>query len=198
MLNWPIQVWVIERIYLYRILLLSSSNRKYQPFPLLSYFSHGCVPKVVVPAYCVDFTYIPGKLRFAFFNFCTALWRVPIVEYIMARWLDSFVCTLHYLIIIIMHTIWRYWTSKIFVRYILSSVCLRLSELSFMQYMGLCVFSSPFSLMMIVRKYVLHLITITNSELWPICHCLWLGHDTMVCAEWLFIFLYIWFISPQP
>ena len=39
------------------------------------------------------------------------------------------------------------------VRYILSSVCLRLSqfsEFSFMQYMGLCVLSLPISLLMIV------------------------------------------------
>ena len=37
-LNWPIRVYVIERIYSWPI-LLSSSNRKYPPFPLLSYFS---------------------------------------------------------------------------------------------------------------------------------------------------------------
>ena len=36
--NWPISTQVIERIYLW-LMWLSSSNRKYQPFPLLSYFS---------------------------------------------------------------------------------------------------------------------------------------------------------------
>ena len=33
----PFQFWVIERIYL-QLMLLSSLNRKYPPFPLLSYF----------------------------------------------------------------------------------------------------------------------------------------------------------------
>ena len=39
---------------------------------------------------------------------------------------------------------WSHWTYKMFVRYILSSVCLRLSEFSqfsFMPLIGLCVFS---------------------------------------------------------
>ena len=66
-----------------------------------------------------------------------------------------------------------------------TSVCLRLSQfaqLYFMQYMGLCVSSLPVSLMMIVRICVLYLIIIIKSEVWPICHCLWLGHETMVCT----------------
>ena len=50
--------------------------------------------------------------------------------------------------------IWRHWTYKMPVRYILSSVWVRLSifsELSIIQYMGLCVFSVPISLVMIER-----------------------------------------------
>ena len=49
--------------------------------------------------------------------------------------------------------IWRHWTNKILVRYMLPSVCLRLrqfSQLSFIQYKGLCVFSLPNSPVMIV------------------------------------------------
>ena len=67
---------------------------------------------------------------------------------IMAWWSHSFIFTFHSLIIIIMRTnlIWRYWTSKILVRYILSSVCLRLSQF-------------------------FHIIII-KSKVWPICHCL--------------------------
>ena len=56
--------------------------------------------------------------------------------------------------------VWRYSTSKILV-------CLRLSQfsqLSFMQYTRLCVFSLPISLIKIVRIRVLYLITIINSE----------------------------------
>ena len=79
--------------------------------------------------------------------------------------------------------IWKYGTSKIFARYILSNVCLRLSQfsqLSFMQYMGLCVFSLPISLMMILRIHVLVLVIIMKLEIWPICYCLWLG----TCSVW--------------
>ena len=89
------------------------------------------------------------------------------------------------------------WTSKILVRYILSCVCLWLSQfsqLSSMQFRGLCVFSLPISLMMIVRICVLHLIIIITPEVWPICHCSGLGHETVVCLS-IFLWkraLYYW------
>ena len=54
--------------------------------------------------------------------------------------------------------IWRHWTNKMLVRYMLPSVCLRLrlfSQLSFFQYMGLCVFSLPNSPVMVVRMCTL-------------------------------------------
>ena len=56
--------------------------------------------------------------------------------------------------------IWNYWTSKMFFMYMLSSVCLRssqLSWLSFMQYMGLCVISLRVSLViiMIIWLYII-------------------------------------------
>ena len=54
--------------------------------------------------------------------------------------------------------IWRHWTYKMAVRYILSSVWMRLSifsQLSIIQYMGLCVFSLPISLVMIEMIYTL-------------------------------------------
>ena len=54
--------------------------------------------------------------------------------------------------------IWRHWTYKMPVRYILSSVWVRLSifsQLSIIQYMGLCVFSLPISLVMIEMIYTL-------------------------------------------
>ena len=76
-----------------------------------------------------------------------------------------------------------------------SSVCLTLSQLpqlSFMQYIGLCVFSVSISLMMIVRICVLYLIIIIKSEVWSICHCLRLRHETMVCAECLLIFYHVY------
>ena len=68
-------------------------------------------------------------------------------------------------------SLWRHsnGTSKMIVRYILPSVCVRLSQfsqLSVMQYMGLCVFSLLMSLTTIVRIRVLRLIII-KSEVLP-------------------------------
>ena len=80
------------------------------------------------------------------------------------------------------------------VRYILSSVWVRLSifsPLSIIQYVGLYVFSLPISLVMIERIYILCLFIIIKSEVWTIIHCLGLGHETMVSAVCLSIFLWI-------
>ena len=54
--------------------------------------------------------------------------------------------------------IWRHWTYKMPLRYILSSVWVKLSifsQLSIIQYMGLCVFSLPISPVMIEMIYTL-------------------------------------------
>ena len=76
---------------------------------------------------------------------------------------------------------------------ILSSVFLRLnqySQLSVVQYMGLCAFSLPISLMMIVRICIHHLIIIIiKSEVCQTCHCLELCYKTVVCAVCLSTFL---------
>ena len=93
--------------------------------------------------------------------------------------------------------IWRHWTYKVPVRYILSSVWVRLSifsQLSIIQYMGLHVLSLPFSLVMIERiyMYILCLIIIIKSDVWTIIHCLWLGHETMVCAVCVPLYFYKW------
>ena len=88
---------------------------------------------------------------------------------------------------------WRHWTHKMPVRYILSSVWVRLSifsPLSIIQYMGLYVFSLPISLVMIEIIYILCLIIIIQLEVWTITHCLGLGHETMVSAVCLSIFLF--------
>ena len=80
------------------------------------------------------------------------------------------------------------------VRYILSSVWVRLSifsQLSIIQYVGLCVLSLLISLVMIEREYIyiLCLIIIIKSEVWPITHRLGLGHETMVYVVCLSVFL---------
>ena len=92
--------------------------------------------------------------------------------------------------------IWRHWTYKIPVRYILSSVWVRLSIFSrlsiiqsIIQYVGLCVFSLPTPLVTIERIYILCLIIMIKSEVWTFTHCLGLGHETMACAVCLSTFL---------
>ena len=90
---------------------------------------------------------------------------------------------------------WRHWIYKMPVRYILSSVWARLSilsQLTIIEYAGLCVFSLPISLLMIERIHILCLIIILKSEVWTITHCLGLGHETMVCTVCLSIFLWNW------
>ena len=57
-----------------------------------------------------------------------------------------------------MQLIWSHWTYKIPVKYIASSVWVRLSKFSqlfILQYLGLCDFSLPISLAMIERLYIL-------------------------------------------
>ena len=80
------------------------------------------------------------------------------------------------------------------VRYNLSSVWVRLSifsQLSIILCVGLCVFSLPISFVMIERIYILCLIIIIKLEVSTITHCFGLGHETVVCAVCLSIFLWI-------
>ena len=177
-------------------MLLSSSNRKYPAFPLFSYFS------VVVCLRCL-LHHILSLIVYTFRENREFVF-ISIVQF----WMNAnsrirfglhmvFVC----LYITPSHHhcenfIWRHWTYKMPVRYILSSVWVRLSifsQLSIIQYVGLCVFSLPISFVMIESIYILCLIIIIKSEVWTITHCLGLGHETMVCAVCLSIFL--WEIS---
>ena len=82
------------------------------------------------------------------------------------------------------------------VRYILSSVWVRLSRFSqlssiqsIIQDVGLCVFNLPTPRVMIEIIHIRCLIIIIKSEVWTITHCLGLGHGIMVCAVCLSIFL---------
>ena len=78
------------------------------------------------------------------------------------------------------------------LRYILSSAWVRLSV--FLSYplfnIWGCVFSVyPFPLWWL-REYTLCHIIIIKSKVWIIIHCFGLGHETMVCAVCLSIFLW--------
>ena len=166
---------MLGRIYL-QLILFSSSNWKYQFYPLLSYFSWlsawgGCT------IICCPFHMYPGKADFVSFitvyfndacnDACSdTLWPDVRIR-LFLLYTTSLSSSCRY--------IWRYWTPNILVRYILSSVCIRLSQfcpLSFMPYRGLCVFSLSRSLAMILRIYVRHLIFFITSEVWPTCSVL--------------------------
>ena len=84
----------------------------------------------------------------------------------------------------------RHWACQIqFVECV--SKIKHISQLSIIQYVGLCVFSLLTSFVMIGRIYILCLIIIIKSEVWTITHCLGLGHETMVCAVCLSIFFHL-------
>ena len=91
--------------------------------------------------------------------------------------------------------IWRHWTYKMPVRYILSSVWLRLSifsQLSIIQYMGLCVFSLPISLVMIEMIYTFshHHHQIGSMNYYPLFRARsW--NNGMRCMS-IFLLYYFW------
>ena len=175
-------------------MLLSSSNRKYPPFPLLSYFPWLCAWDV----WCVIFTYstyckyVPGKPGICFQYHCAVYDEC---KYSDTFWLSD--CTRLFVqytisLLSLCKLIWRHRTYKMLVRYILSSVWVRLSifsPLSIIQYVWLYEFSLPISLVMTEIIYILCLIIIIKSEVWTITHCLGLGHETMVSTVCLSIFL---------
>ena len=87
--------------------------------------------------------------------------------------------------------IWRHWTYKMPIRYILWSVWVRLSIIFSYPLYNIrgCVFSVyPFPLWWL-SDYILCLIIIIEPEVWTSIHCLGLGHETMVCAVCLSLFL---------
>ena len=141
--------------------------------------------------------YNPVKLGFCFlYNCAVVLWCAQITEYIMARWTYSFVCTLHHLIFIIMQTylkVLNFLKACQVAGYTLSSVCLRLCLSQFsplFNYLSCniwgCVAAYPF-LMWWLRE--LYLIVVAKSKVRNIDFILGLGHETMVCAVCLSMFV---------
>ena len=174
-------------------MLLSSSNWKYPPFPLFSYFS------VVVCLRCL-LHFILSLIVYTFWENREFVF-ISIVQFIMNA--NSWIRFGLQIVIVCLYItpshyhhcanfIWRHRTYKMPVRYNLLIVWVRLSifsQLSIMQYVGLCVFNLPISFVMIEMIYILCFIVIIKSEVWTITHCLGLGHETMVCAVCLSIFL---------
>ena len=102
-----------------------------------------------------------------------------------------YVCTRHYPIIIIMHTylkILNYGNACTFCLACVSKIKSGLSIIFYAIYGAVRIQPNHFR-MMVVRIRVLCLIIIMKSEVWPICHCLGLRRETIVCAVYIFIFL---------
>ena len=190
--NWSISVlgdW--KDISIAHVIIIIKSE--VSTFPTVIIFFHGCVPEMFVTSFSVTYCiYVPGKPGIYFHYYCAVYDEC---KYSDTFWLaDRTRLFVQYTISLssLCKFIWRHWTYKMPVRYILSSVWVRLSifsPLSIIQYVGLYVFSLPISVVMIERVYILCLIIIIKSEVWTITHCLGLGHETMVSAVCLSIFL---------
>ena len=173
-------------------MLLSSSNRKYPPFPLLSYFS------VVVCLICL-LHHILSVIAYMLRE------NREFVFIIIVQFMMSANILIHFGLQIVL--VFLYSTPSHYrhcanlskgielikcLLDIFCQVCVRLSIFSLLciiQYVRLYVFSLPISLVMIERIYILCLIIIIKSEVWTITHCLGLGPETMVSAVCLSIFL---------
>ena len=171
--NWPILVlgdW--KDIYIAHVIIIIKSE--VSTFPIVITFSRGCVLEMFATSYSVTYCiYVPGKPGICFHYYCAV--------YDECKYSDTFWLA-DRTRLFVQHTIslsslckliWRHWTYRMPVRYILASVWVRLSifsPLSIIQYVGLYVFSLPISLVMIERIYILCLIITSNRkyELLPI------------------------------
>ena len=131
---------------------------KVSTFPIVIFF-RGCVPEMFVTSYSVTCClYVPGKPGICFHHYCAVYDEC---KYSDTFWLaDRTRLFVQYIISLssLCKLIWRHWTYKMLVRYILSSVWVRLnifSPLSITQYVGLYVFSLSISVVMIERIYTL-------------------------------------------
>ena len=87
---------VLRGLYLRNIMISSIS--------IAVIFFRGCVPDVIVLSYTVGYKNVSRRSCVVFLLLLYSLTMCANIEYIMARWSYSFVCTLKYLIIIIMQT----------------------------------------------------------------------------------------------
>ena len=156
---------------------------------------HWYIANYVLPYSVIYNIYISGTLGPCFNYLCSVYWCS--VYGICKRWdtlwpAGRVLLFADYTISLLSlcRLIWRHWPNKMLLSYMLPSLCLRLrlfSQLSFIQYMGLCVFAYPIRLSWL-WEYVLYLIIIIKSEVWITNHCLGLGHETMVCNIFITMF----------
>ena len=155
--NWPISVlgdW--KDISIAHVVIITKSE--VSTFPIVITFFRGCVPEILLSWYSVTYCiYVPGIPGICFHYYCAVYDEC---KYSDTFWLaDRTRLLVQYTISSSSSykLIWRHWTYKMPVRYILSSVWVRLnilSPLSIIQYLGLYVFSVPISVVRIERIYI--------------------------------------------
>ena len=100
-------------------------------FPIVIIFFCGCVPEMFVTSYSVTYCInVPGRPGICFHYYCAVYDEC---KYSSTFWLaDRTRLSVQYTISLpsLCKLIWRHWTYKMSVRYILSSVWVRLSILS--------------------------------------------------------------------
>ena len=171
-------------------MLLSSSNRKYQPYPLLNL-------SVVVCLKCL-LHHILSLIAYTFWENRDFVFII-IVQFMMSS-NSRMRFDLQIVFVCLYITSSQYHhcanlSKDIELIKCLSDIFCRVCEwdkaysLSYSLYnIWGCVFAVyPFPLWWL-RGYIHCLIIIIKSEVWTITHCLGLGHDTMVCAVCLSIF----------
>ena len=150
---------------------------------------------VVLSYSVIYYIYIPGTLGPCFHYWCSVygickwsdtLWPVGRVRLFADYTISlSSLCRL----------MWKHWTTKMLVRYLMPSVCLRLRQFSqlslYSLYGAVCLQLTQFC----DDRENVYFILLSSSnrkyESWIINHCLGLGHETMVCAVCLTMFLWI-------
>ena len=172
-------------------MLLSSSNRKYQSYPLLSYFS------VVVCLRCL-LHHIMSLIAYTFREKLDLIF-ITFVQFMMSSnsWMRFGLRIVFVFLYIISshHHHCANLSEDIELLKCLPDIFCRVCEwdkaysLSYPLYnIWGCVFAvHPFPLWWL-RGYIRCLIIIIKSEVWTITHCLGLGHETKVCAVCLSIF----------
>ena len=141
---------------------------------------------VVLSYSVIYYIYIPGTLGHCFhywysvYGICK--WSDTLWPVVRVRLFADYTISLSSLCILI----WRHWTTKMLVRYMLPSD----NSLNYLIFnIWGCVSSAYPILLWWSWECVLDLIIIIKPEVWIINHCLGLGHDTMVCAVCLTMFL---------
>ena len=145
---------------------------------------------IYIYIYIYIYTFLESGVLFLFY--CTVLWCVQIIEYIIGRWSYSFDCILHCRIIISMQTcsnvlnIWN--TRQVHPVKCVSKNKSVLSTIFHATYGAESILLTQLSYDECVNMCTMCTIII-KSEVCPICQCLGLGHEAMVCAACLSIFL---------